>query len=66
MAHEVNCGSGVFFSELLGMWSRFQCGLASYVLVDVYLQMDLGGGNQQETGCGGGQWHVPLLSDPVS
>jgi hypothetical protein len=40
MAHEVNCGSGVFFSELLGPLSRFFNGLASYVLVDVDMPMD--------------------------
>jgi hypothetical protein len=26
MAHEVNCGSGVFFSDLLGMRSHFSLG----------------------------------------
>jgi hypothetical protein len=48
-----NCGSGVFFSDLLGMWS--QCARASYVLVNVDMPNESGGLESARTGCGGGK-----------
>ena len=45
-AHEVNCGPGVFFSDLLGLWSRFSIGQSPISWWTSTCRVDLGDGNQ--------------------
>jgi hypothetical protein len=56
-AHELNCSAGMLFNDLLARTVEpILDRLASYFVVEVDMQMDLGDWNHLiETGCGGGQ-----------